>query len=130
VVLLRPQARALHRLGQRCPTLCGDDDDDDDDDDGGDDGDDDDDYDDDDDDGDDDDDDDAFLPTEFLETWFSYARKPELFIDSDNGVLHYVLAARLPGYNHECDYQMTDLGAQIRPCLDKWLKPEVRRWGG
>ncbi len=45
----------------------------------------------------------------FLGEWFDYALRPELMNDSDNGILHYILAARLPDYDHSCDHEATDL---------------------
>ena len=57
----------------------------------------------------------------FLEEWFNYARAAELFNDSDNGILHYMLSARLPDYDHSCDQQARDLKHSIKPCLEPFL---------
>lgn len=62
----------------------------------------------------------------FLEEWFSRARKAEECTDSDNGVLHYVLAARLPEYDHFCDHYATVPNVHLKPCLKRCLgRPDV-----
>ena len=58
---------------------------------------------------------------DFLEQWFDYSRSDRLYADSDNGALHYLLASRLPDYDHSCDHEATNLNIRQKPCLMKWI---------